>query len=326
MTDRFTSMATTPTSGSIITSGRILVVDDDVVARTVLCRRLSTRGFTVREAPDGAAALEIAAGGWPQAIVLDYVMPGMDGLQVVQQMRANPATAELPVVLLTALNDTQAVVTAFEQGVDDYVIKPAHPDEVTVRLYRLLRQAERRALLEQAATVDALTGLLNRRGVQEMSARISAEKPVNGVVACLLFDLDHFKRVNDLLGHPAGDAVLAEVARRLRGCLRQSDIAGRHGGEEFIALVPATSKMVALAVAERIRGAVAATPIFTDKGPVDLTISGGIALRDADEAWEELIARADTALYRAKANGRNQIVLADEAQPAAARLGEKAIA
>jgi diguanylate cyclase (GGDEF)-like protein len=301
-------------------AARLLLVDDEPIARTILARQLQQRGFTVRQAGSGESALAGARSGWPQALLIDYLMPEMDGLAVVRRLRAEPATADLPIVLLTALDQPATIVDAFEQGVDDYVAKPAHPDEVTVRLLRLLRLAERQARLTQAATIDALTGLLNRRGLDEIGERLTRQWAQGGdELACLLFDLDHFKRVNDTYGHAAGDAALAEAGRRLRACLRQSDPAGRYGGEELAALLPATGWPAALTVAERIRQAICQEPVATPAGLVTITISGGVALLGDTQppTWAALLARADAALYRAKQAGRNRIAPA-AAAPAAA--------
>lgn len=298
---------------------RLLLVDDDAVPRIVLARQLARRGFEVRQAASGAEALQLAGTGWPQALVLDYLMPDMDGLAVLQRLRADAATAELPILLLTTLDDPATLVDAFEQGVDDYVTKPGHPDEVSVRLIRLLRQAERRAHLTQAATVDPLTQLLNRRGLEEAGERLVASALAHGeALACLIFDFDHFKLVNDTYGHAAGDAVLAEASRRLRSCLRRDDAAGRYGGEEFVALLRGADVPAALEIAERIRHTVAATPVATAVGPVPITISGGGAVLGlAAGTWAALVAAADAALYRAKAAGRDRICFAPEPSEAA---------
>jgi diguanylate cyclase (GGDEF)-like protein len=295
-----------------IRSIRLLLIDDDAVARTILARQLTERQFVVRQAVDGLSGLTIIRSGWPRAVVLDYVMPGLDGLAVVRQLRADPATIELPVILLTALDQPQTVVEAFEQGVDDYVGKPAHPDEVSVRLCRLLRLAARRQRLAQAATVDSLTGLLNRRGLDELAETLVDRAQQRGEeLACLLFDLDHFKQINDRFGHAAGDEVLVEVARRLRGGLRQHDRAARYGGEELTVLLPGTAWVAAVGVAERLRRLIGAKPIMTAAGPVPVTTSGGVAmLGQPAGSWPELRERADAALYAAKAAGRDRIVLA----------------
>lgn len=290
---------------------RLLLVDDDPIARTILARQLRQRGFVLEQAASGAAALAGVRTGWPRAMLIDYLMPDMDGLAVVRQLRADPATADLPIVLLTALDQPAMIVDAFEQGVDDYVAKPAHPDEVTVRLLRLLRQAERQARLAHEATVDGLTGLLNRRGLDETGERLVWQALQHGdEVACVLLDLDHFKHINDTYTHAAGDAVLAEVARRLRYCLRQSDPAGRYGGEEFAAALPGAGLPAVLVVAERVRLAVMQQPVMTPTGLVSITVSVGVALLSESQpaTWSTLLARADAALYQAKAAGRNRVV------------------
>jgi two-component system cell cycle response regulator len=303
---------------------RLLLVDDDRVSRTILARQLEQRGFTVQQAASGEQALALVRSGWPQALLIDYLMPELDGLAVVRRLRAEPATADMPIVLLTALDQPATIVDAFEQGVDDYVAKPVHPDEVTVRLLRLLRLAERQARLAQAAMGDALTGLLNRRGLDLTGEQLVRQAVQRGEeLACLLFDLDHFKRVNDTHGHAAGDAVLVETARRLRACLRQTDSAGRYGGEEMAALLPGASGPAALAAAERVRQAIQQEPVVTPAGRVPVTISGGVALLSETwpATWAALLARADVALYRAKQQGRNRIERAEPRAAAAPAIG-----
>jgi diguanylate cyclase (GGDEF)-like protein len=306
-------MQQTPSEASrpLGTSARILVIDDDAITRTVLLRQLTQRGFEARGATSGAEGLEIIRTGWPQAVLCDYLMPGVDGLAVVRCLRADAATAELPVILLTALDEPEAIVDAFEQGADDYVTKPAHPDEVRVRLIRLLRQAERRAHLAEAASHDTLTSLHNRRGLEEsVAALLRQAQQQRAVFACVLFDLDHFKRINDQHGHAVGDQVLAETARRIADCLRARDVAARYGGEEFLVLLPTITAPDAVAVAERVRLRIEHEPFETSVGHVPITISGGVALfRPDDESWDALVARADAALYQAKQQGRNRIVL-----------------
>ena len=298
-----------------MTTATVLITDDSLVIRAVVRSYLEAEGYLVVEAEDGAAALERCRQSPPDVILLDIEMPGLDGYQVLAELKADPGLMDLPVVFLTTLTDMDDVLKGLRGGAHDYLKKPFEPAELVARvagaahvkkLQDQLRQ--RNAELDLLSRTDALTGLHNRRHLEEQLAHHHKEALRHNDPLCvLLLDIDHFKRVNDSHGHPAGDVVLSEFARRLRAELREGDVAGRWGGEEFLVVLPRTDRDGGLTVAERIRSAIAATPIMAAGQQIAVTVSGGCALGPV-QSVEELIFAADAHLYAAKTAGRNRIV------------------
>ena len=296
----------------------VLVADDSLVVRAVVRAHLEAKGYSVVEAEDGIAAVERCTEIRPDVVLLDIEMPGLDGYQVLAGLKAAPALRDIPVVFLTSRSGMDDVVAGLHAGAHDYLRKPFEPPELVARvaaaaqvkkLYDELH--ERNAALDRMSRVDALTGLFNRRHLEEELRRQGSTARRHGTpLAALLLDIDHFKRVNDTYGHPAGDLVLQEFGRRLQGHLRAGDVAGRWGGEEFLVLLPGTDRAAALTVAERIRAATSEAPVVTDGMPILVTVSGGCAVGWPDGP-DELVSRADAALYAAKAAGRNRIVAAE---------------
>jgi two-component system, cell cycle response regulator len=302
--------------GAIPRAERILVVDDEPDIRRLLARLLKSGGYHVTAAPDGPTALALAAELDPDLVLLDVSMPGMDGYAVcraLQQRERVPA-----VIFVSAYGTTRDRVEGLEAGAVDYVVKPFDPVEVRARARAALRtQAVRDALALQAST-DPLTGLANRRQLDLRLAEAFDLAHRHGrPLACLMLDVDHFKRVNDTYGHAAGDAVLREVAARARAECRAVDTVARFGGEELTVLLPETDAEGARTVAERMRAAVAATPVpawATDGAlvAIPVRISIGIAaLGPHTPTAEALRATADGALYQAKQTGRDRVVVAN---------------
>ncbi len=282
--------------------------------RAIARMELEQAGFQVIEAEDGAQALTMALSFEPDVVLLDIEMPVMDGYETVQALKADPRTADIPVVFLTGRVGAEDVVRALKLGGHDYLRKPPEPAELMARVSAALRvkalQDELRARaveLDVMSRTDHLTGLNNRRHMEEQLRRMSSGAKRHGYpVTVLIVDVDHFKHVNDSLGHHAGDVVLQQVAHRLQGALRTEDILGRWGGEEFLVLLPHTGADAAEVLAERLRLCMSATPISTDSGSVVVTISIGGASAEA-EGIHDLVQLADHGLYAAKANGRDQI-------------------
>ncbi len=307
---------------------RLLIVDDQVELLDALCDALRQVGFDVVRHTDPAAALAAVRAGGFDLLLSDLMMPGMDGIQLLQEaLRIDPA---LVGVIMTGNGSVPAAVEAIRAGAADFILKPFKMRQVRAALDRALAvrrlraesdrlrrdverlEAERVRLLEEAnarlaalATTDPLTGLANRRAFDEALAREAAlARRGNRPVSLVLLDVDHFKAFNDAFGHPAGDAVLRRVADAVRAACRGTDLPARFGGEEFAVLLPATDLGGALALSERFRQAVAAGP-----WPVQsVTVSAGVStFGPGAEDAVRLVEAADRALYRAKRAGRNRV-------------------
>ncbi len=301
---------------------RILVADDDPVSRRLLESKLKKWGYDVVTAERGEEAFDLLrADGGPQLAVLDWMMPGLDGLEICRRLRALHQEPYTYVILLTARAEREDLVHGMDAGADDYMVKPFHPEELEVRLragqrilglqHDLIRARE--ALLFQA-THDTLTGLWNRGAILDLlNHEIARSRRDGRGLGLALIDLDHFKKINDTYGHQAGDDVLRRAAEQMKQAVRPYDEIGRYGGEEFLLMVPNNGRDGALAIAERIRERIEAIRL-TDVGcAARPTVSIGLTLLPAktDLSIDTLIAQADQALYDAKAAGRNRVVVTD---------------
>ncbi len=297
---------------------RVLVVDDSPLIRAILMASLEDQGYDVVEAEDGLEALQVCAVDPPDVVLLDVVMPGMSGLDVLDRLQGAPELLHIPVVCLTGRSDVSDVVEAMRRGAHDYLRKPFETNELLARLSSALRVKRlsdelraRNVELERVSRTDALTGLLNRRAVDEvLAAQLAHARRHGSPLSVLMIDLDRFKSVNDTYGHAGGDRVLVEVAKRLRAGLREGDTVGRWGGEEFLAVLPMTLGPAAHLLAERLCRDIAASPIPMPDGtslPVGISVGSCGDLLDEDA----LLRAADGALYRAKAAGRGRAVAGD---------------
>ena len=300
---------------ALMTDAAVLIADDSLVIRAVVRAGLEDEGYRVTEAIDGLAALEQSRQDPPDVILLDVEMPGIDGFQVLRALKSDPELKDIPVVFLTSRSDIDDVVAGLRGGAHDYLKKPFEHVELLARvgsavhvkkLQDQLRQ--RNVELDRMSRTDALTGLYNRRHLDEELVRQQSDANRHHDPLCvLLLDIDHFKKINDSFGHPAGDLVLCAFADRLRAELRRSDIAGRWGGEEFLVIMPRTDLGGALEVAERLRRATATSPLVDGVHRISATVSGGCVLGRGEDP-DALLQSVDTCLYGAKASGRNRIV------------------
>jgi two-component system, cell cycle response regulator len=310
--DRLPATSWDDISHSIV---RILIADDDALSRGVLEATLRRLGHETVVVTNGTDALdELLRPHGPRLAILDWMMPGPDGLAVCRAVRERVGPY-VYVVLLTARDRHEDMIAALDADVDDFLTKPLDPGELQARLrsgQRLLALQENLLQAQEAlryqATHDDLTGLWNRAMVRDhLTIELSRAKREGKPLAVALADLDHFKKVNDTLGHSAGDAILREAAARIRGALRAYDSLGRYGGEEFLIVLPNCDADAAVVVAERARDCVA-TPMHVGAVDVPLSISVGVAsTTTAAEDPDSLIQAADDALYRAKAAGRNRV-------------------
>ncbi len=300
--------------GGRVTAPRILLADDSSTVRTIARMELESAGYSVLEAADGEQALAMAIEHQPDTILLDIEMPVMDGYETVTALKEEPRTADIPVVFLTGRTDAADVVRALKLGGHDYVRKPPEAAELLARVRAALRvktlqdQLRSRADdLDRMTRTDHLTGLYNRRHMEESLRALTAGATRHGFpIVVLIVDVDHFKSVNDTLGHQSGDEVLVELAHRLRSVIRAEDVIGRWGGEEFLLLLPHTTGAQAAFLAERLRTVVSGTPIATAQGELQVSISIGGAAAE-EQGHHDLLLIADRELYTAKDAGRNRV-------------------
>ncbi len=301
---------------------RILIAEDDPVSRRLLHSFLVKWGFEVVVAEDGAEALRLLERlDFPRLAILDWMMPGLEGPQVCERIRKETNRAYVYILLLTARSQKEDLLKGLESGADDYLTKPFDSQELRARLQvgqRILdlqdHLIEAREELLYQATHDALTRVSNRGVILDALSREISRQEREGVkFGIVLADLDHFKFVNDRLGHLAGDAVLQEAARRMAATVRPYDMVGRYGGEEFLIVAPSADAQGTFALAERIRHAIESQSVRTDAGDVSMTLSLGVAASDPSRPLDarQLIQAADEALYRAKERGRNRSELAE---------------
>ncbi|MDX2102606.1 MAG: diguanylate cyclase [Alphaproteobacteria bacterium] len=264
-------------------------------------------------------ALEFCLTSEPDMVLVDYVMPEIDGLEFIRQMRARPDLDEVPIVMITAFDRREVLLQALDLGANDFLGKPLDELELKARTRNMLKLRARSVALADAnralhklATTDVLTDLMNRRSFMERAnAEVARARRYRKPLSVLLIDADHFKRINDTYGHSGGDAVLRELANHARHIVREMDFAGRLGGEEFAICLPETPLDGAMIVAERLRERVATMPVAFDGQDIRVTISTGVAdIAGGDGEVAPLLQRADVALYEAKNGGRNRVIAA----------------
>lgn len=294
-----------------------LIVDDSLVYRKLIRDHLNRWGFTTTEAQSGEQAWSVLQRPeCPRLILLDWVLPDLDGIELCRRIRnSGDSRPYTYVILLTGKEGRKNMLMAMQAGVDDYLAKPFDESELHARLLvgkRILELQEQlisaREAMRHAATHDGLTGLMNRAEVMEFLKRELARSKRDGKpVGAILCDIDHFKNVNDTCGHPFGDAALQEVARRFRSRLRVYDAVGRCGGEEFLIVLPGCDAMHSIIRADELRLHIANKPVESAGTSRTITVSMGIASAQDGDTPESLLSIADQGLYRAKRNGRNRV-------------------
>ena len=305
---------------------KILLVEDSYIERRKVGSYLTDWGLDYVGVGSGNEAVKLLEGPEPPDLaLLDWMLPGMDGIDVLRRIRKLSQGNYIYTVMLTAKNNKQDRHNAMEAGADDYLSKPVDAAELRSRIMVGKRIVELQRSLRFAATHDFLTNLLNRA---EILAALEREFSRGGredkAATIILADIDHFKRVNDTLGHAAGDEVLKEVARRLKLTLRPYDVVGRYGGEEFLLILPGCNLAVGARRADEIRKLVANTPIETPDGTVSAAVSMGVTATVAtrDCSISEFLREADVSLYEAKKNGRNRVeIYSAEARSTGAAQG-----
>jgi two-component system, cell cycle response regulator len=303
---------------------KILVADDDSISRMLMHRTLQKFGYEVLLAQNGRMAAEILLReDGPRLALIDWMMPELDGLALCREVRGlHREGGYTYIVLLTSKQSSEDIVAGLEAGADDYITKPCQPAELRARLRtgcRILSLEEKlvqaREEMRYKATHDALTAIWNRASILSLlRSELERSERENRATSVLLCDIDHFKQVNDDHGHLIGDVVLQEAARRLTSAVRSYDAVGRYGGEEFLILLNHCDESTLESRAEDVRTRIAATPIVAGRAELSISVSVGAV---TCQGWapcvpiERILARADAALYRAKAEGRNRTAFAD---------------
>jgi diguanylate cyclase (GGDEF)-like protein len=297
---------------------RVLVADDDPDAREALAELLQPE-WEVLTATDGEEALDLAREERPDLVLMDLSMPRLDGLQALERMRADPATAEVPVIFVSARGEASLKARALDLGAVDYLQKPFSHRELRARIERTLRLARSQTALRELAQTDPLTGLANLRAFRaRLEDEVKRARRYRTPLTCVMADMDQLKPVNDQLGHTVGDRAIAAVAAVIRAELRETDFGARYGGDEFVLLLPHTGVEEGRVLAERVCARLRETVLEISGRRVPIGASFGVAcLPDGagDGAAEALVRAADAALYRAKRAGRGQVVAAVAGDP-----------
>ncbi|MCE1226652.1 MAG: diguanylate cyclase [Geobacteraceae bacterium] len=293
----------------------ILLVDDAPTNIQMLNETLKD-GYHLFFATSGRDALRIASESVPDLILLDVIMPEMDGYEVCRKLKADPVLRNVPIIFITAMNQQEDEAIGLELGAVDYITKPFNPTIVRLRIRNQIELKRQRDMLARLSHLDGLTGIPNRRALDEALERewrrgTRSLRPLS----LLMMDIDHFKAYNDSCGHLAGDDCLRVFAQSLKIPLgRAADFVGRYGGEEFLAILPETDEKGAMIVAREILEGLAELAIPHPASPLGMTVTAsiGIATAVADRGHEHswLLQGADNALYQAKQEGRNRIVAA----------------
>ena len=295
----------------------ILIVDDEAPIRDMIRMGLEMAGYDCIEAADSQQAHALIIDSRPDLVLLDWMMPGIEGIEICRRIRENSKKEDqyTYITLLTAKESKENIVSGMDAGADDYITKPfdMHELRVRVRAGQRIVQLQSELLeaknnLEIQSRTDPLTGVLNRRAIlSQIGREISRAKRDNTHISISMLDFDHFKKINDTFGHLAGDAVLREGVNRVEETIRTYDAVGRFGGEEFIVVLPGANQTDAFVIAERIRLKINDKNANADGVSIPFAISQGLATSNGESTVDELIAKADEALYRAKENGRNRV-------------------
>lgn len=289
----------------------ILAIDDSPLNLKILKSLLERECYTVSVCQEPAQAFRMVEELQPSLVLLDVMMPEVDGLTVLKRIKDTDATSAIPVVMVTARTGGEDVELALDHGAFDYIKKPIEAVETLARVRSALRYRKQHDQLIELATSDSLTKVYNHGLLLDLLARELLMGHRSGhSTSFLMVDVDHFKAVNDRFGHQAGDRVLCHLAALLKDAVRRTDAVGRYGGEEFGVVLGNCDLAAAQTLAEKIRQLVETSPTESPEGPIPLTISVGVVSAGPQDGLgaEEMVRRADGCLYRAKEGGRNLVV------------------
>lgn len=311
----------------------LLLIDFDKALTDVLAQRLDGVGFNVLVANTADMGSKLTLASMPDLILLDNIMHTQDGKDILTTIKTNPQSTHIPVIILTSDDDVDSKAHTFLSEANDYIVKPFHFPEVLARIHTQLRITsmqqeltkknqelrEKNILLEKLATTDALTGLFNRSHILErLKTEVQRASRYHEFVSIIMIDIDYFKKINDTFGHLTGDAVLKMVANLLKTTVRDVDIVGRYGGEEFIIICPNTDQHGSKILGDRIRQNILQHDFEIPEKILKVTLSLGIcsSIPASSENIELFITRhialADRALYQAKTSGRNRVEIAND--------------
>jgi diguanylate cyclase (GGDEF)-like protein len=312
---------------------RILIAEDDLTSRAMLAAVLRKGGHEIVEASNGAEAWQVLQQpDAPKIAIIDWIMPEMDGMDLICRVRSLPTDRPPYLIMLTSKGEKADIIAGLDAGANDYLRKPFDAGELRARVnvgFRMVEMQtaliESREALAFQATHDPLTGMYNRRAILDHLHRQLAHAHRHGeVLAVGICDIDHFKKVNDTYGHQTGDDVLCGLTTMLKASLRVEDTIGRMGGEEFLVVATIKEEHDVLPLFSRIRTHVAETPLATRSGALSITLSVGVAVAHTNSTVDSLLERGDLALYQAKNQGRNRVVVAP-APPSAAQSGSEPV-
>jgi len=298
-------------------SGKILLIEDHDFRAKKISKPLSKLHKVIVE-KDPVKGMKLAKTGM-DLIIVSLVSDSFDGLRACASLRFNEESRETPILIIGDPEDEARLVRAYDIGINDTLMRPIEMQELKARVSTLLRRkfyadSLRENFNENLEMVvsDPLTGLGNRRYFDRaIDPFFGALNEKNEPFSIMVFDIDHFKRVNDILGHDMGDQILKEIAARLVTNMRAVDVVSRYGGEEFMIAMPDTNEADAVIAADRVRALIAGTPVFVDGQALQITTSAGVAEVQKDEQLRDVFKRADTALYKAKQAGRNKVMSAE---------------
>lgn len=291
---------------------KVLIIDDDPASVALARQWLKKDGHGIVTAADGEEGLAMAVREEPDLILLDVQMPGMNGFQVCERLKADSRIRHIPVIFLSAADETREKVKGLDLGAVDYVTKPFDRFELPARVRAALRTKRLQDLLTVYSEIDSLTEVYNRRVLMErLEQEWNRTRRYSTTVAFIMCDIDHFKNVNDTHGHPTGDQVLERIATLLRKSVRSSDMVGRYGGEEFGIIMVNADRASAASAAERYRKKIESMDFHSRRGEFRVTVSFGVADSRGKDSVNQLINAADRALYKAKETGRNTVCVED---------------
>lgn len=310
---------------------RILIVDD-VPLNIKMLGELLREQYEIFVANNGQKAIQLAAQIDPDLILMDVIMPDMDGFSTCRWLKSNKTTADIPIIFITARNESDDIVKGFEAGGQDYIAKPFNTQELYARVHNHIElKKSREAVAEYAAqlernndelnvllkkleimaAIDPLTGIANRRTAINRINEEAARYQRSGKNFCLLMvDIDNFKNINDSYGHEVGDHVIKHVVNTIQAHLRRHDMVSRWGGEEFLVLLPETDSLAGYIAAEKIRQCVETSVLRLKDLTVEVTVTIGGTVYDPDIDLDANINWADEALYSGKNRSKNCVVMA----------------